>query len=287
MSVARDIKDFVLGKPTTPKVAAPPVAPPAPPPPPAFLSAHIKPDTKEFLIVFGAYNFTVAKSFAQPVVGLLNDWVPAYATMPPFAGMQRAEIVISRVSPESNSMAQDCDPEATKAAVSSANIDTNIRVLISLARHGWIRERCILSTGGVFTKAQQRFDSRHFPTHREKYIQQFVPLPFRPRDIAALCAPPAPQRPVVAPVLLPARQVCKNQAHWDALPEVEQARMLAGEAPQWMNRYTSAWGNSSRSYRDMGIPAPPPSFDERTDTDGWKQPPNASERESIERDDWK
>jgi hypothetical protein len=89
------------------------------------------------------------------------------------------------------------------------------------------------------------------------------------------------------PVLRPARQVCKRQAHWVALPESEKARMLAEEESQWLHKYAPAWGNSSRSHHDIGIIAPPPSFDERTDTDGWKQPPNASERESLERCDWK
>src|ERR1700722_465394 len=137
MSALKEKIDSMFGRPTA-KIERPPVAPPSPAPPPsAFLSANIKPETKEFLIVFGDYNFAVAKSFAQPVIGLLNDWVPAYIDMHPFAGMTKAEIVISRVVPQLPAGSADANPEATKCAVASANNDTNIRMLISLARHAW------------------------------------------------------------------------------------------------------------------------------------------------------
>src|SRR5580704_9637239 len=119
MSVRQDIANWVSGKSTAPKVVTLPVAPPAPPPPP-FLTANLKSDIDSFILVIGEYNFAVAKSFAQPVVGLLNDWVPAYADIPPFAGMNRAEIIISRVPPEQPGGATDVNPSATKAAAKSA-----------------------------------------------------------------------------------------------------------------------------------------------------------------------
>jgi hypothetical protein len=286
MSVRQNIADWVSGKSTTVKVAATPVAPPAPPPP-AFLSANLKPDTDSFILVFGEYNFAVVKSFAQPVIGLTNGWYPEYADMPPFAGLKRAEVIISRVPPERPGGATDTNPETTKAAAKSADLDTNIRMLISLDRHGWIRERCILSTGGVFQMAQERFNSRHFPTHRAAYIKQFVPLPASAREIATLCMPPAPARPLNPPALHPARQVCASVAQWDALPAVEQARMIAEEQSRWQNSYAPCWGNSSRSRTDIGIPAPPASFDEITSGEGWKQPPSTSERETMATDYWK
>src|SRR6266851_6415853 len=159
MSALRDIKDFVLGKPTTVKVEMPPVAPQATAPP-AFLTANLKPDTKEFLVVSGSYNFAVAKSFAQPVVGLTDGWYPEYADMPPFNTAARCEIVISRVPPELTPGATDVQPLLTKAAAQSANLDTNIRVLMSFLRHRWICDRCVLSNAGVFQMAQERFESR-------------------------------------------------------------------------------------------------------------------------------
>jgi hypothetical protein len=286
MSALRDITDKMLGR-LTAKVVEPPAVPPPVQPLSAFLIANIKSDTKEFLIVFGDYNFAVAKSFAQPVVGLMGDWVSEYALQHPFATMTRGEIIISRAVPQLHAGSTDCDPAATKAAIASADRDTNIGFLFSLLRSGWAREHCVLSNAGVFQMAQERFESRHFTTHRKKYFERFMKMSdVRTRDVAALCNPPAPPRPVVAPVLLPARQVCKNQAYWDALPESEKARMIAEEQSQWMNKYAPAWGNSRRVI-DIDIPVSPPSLDERADTDGWKQPPNASERESIERDDWK
>jgi hypothetical protein len=286
MSVRQNIADWVSGKSTTVKVAATPVAPPAPPPP-AFLSANLKPDTDSFILVVGEYNFAVVKSFAQPVIGLTDGWYPEYANMPPFAGMKRAEVIISRVPPERPGGATDANPSATATAAKSADRDTNIRMLISLARDGWIRERCILSTAGVFAKAQERYDSRNFPTHRAAYIKQFVPLPASAREIATLCMPPAPARPLNPPVPQPPRQVCASVAQWDALPDVEQARMIAEEQSRWQNSYAPCWGNSSRGRTDIGTPAPLPAFDEITSGEGWKQPPSQSERESIERDDWK
>jgi hypothetical protein len=65
-----------------------------------------------------------------------------------------------------------------------------------------------------------------------------------------------------------------------------KARMLAEEQKIWQNQYTPAWGNS-RHLPASDFAAPEPSFDEITSGEGWKQPPSASERESIDRDDWK
>jgi hypothetical protein len=288
MSVRQNISDWVSGKPTT-KVAAPTVShrAPAQPPPPAFLIANIKPDTDNFLLVFGEYNFAVAKSFAQPVVGLLNDWVPAYANMHPFAGMERAEVIISRVPPEQPGGATDANPSATAAAAKSADRDTNIRMLISLARDGWIHERCILSTAGVFAKAQDRYESRNFPTLRAAYIKQFVPLPASAREIATLCMPPAPARPLSPPALHPARQICKSQSEWDSLRDENRARLIAAEQSQWQNQYAPSFGNSSRGRTDLGTPAPLPGFDEITSGDGAKMPPTDEERIGTSGNDWK
>jgi hypothetical protein len=288
MSVVRDIKDLVLGRPAV-KVVAPPLAPLAlaQTPPPAFLSANIKPDTREFLIVFGAYDFAVAKSFAQPVVGLCGDWRHEYATLRPFATMTRGEIVISRVVPKLPAGTTDCDPEATKAAAASTDQDTNIGFLFSFLRNTWICDRCVLSNAGVFQMAQERYESRHFPTHRKKYLEHFMKMTdVRTRQVAALCAPPPPSRPINAPVLRPARQVCKDQAHWNALPETEQAMMIGEEQSEWMNRYTPTW-SSPRRTNDIGVTTPQPTFDEITSGEGWKQPPSASEKETMASDDWK
>ena len=287
MSALRDKIDLVLGRPPV-KVETPPVAPPAPPPPELILY-NILPSTREFMLCFGKYNADVCRSWAQPVVGLSEQgWFPVYVTMFPFTQAKQIEVVISRVVPQSPAGSTDCSPETTKSAIASADRDTNIRMLMSFLRDPWICNRAVLSNGGVFHTAQERFESRHFPTHRKEYFRHFTKFSdIRVCDVAALCAPPAPERPVVAPVLRPARQVCKSQAHWDALPESEKARMLAEEESQWLHKYAPAWGDSSRSRTDIGIPAPPLSFDEITSGEGWKQPPSQSERESIERDDWK
>jgi hypothetical protein len=277
-----------LGRPAV-KVEMPPVEPPVPAPPPELILHNIPPSTREFMLCFGRYNADVCRSWAQPVVGLSEQgWFPEYVTMFPFTQAKQIEVVISRIVPQLPAGSTDCNPEATKSAITSADRDTNIRMLMSFLRHRWICDRCVLSNAGVFQMAQERYESRHFPTHRKKYLQHFMKMSdVRTRQIAALCAPPPPAWPLNPPALRPARQVCKNQAHWDALPESEKARMLAEEEVQWMNKYAPAWGNSSRSRIDIDIAAPPPSFDEITDTEGWKQPPSASERETMATDNWK
>jgi hypothetical protein len=249
---------------------------------------NILPEPRDFMLVVGKYNADVCRSWAQPVAGLSEQgWFPEYATMFPFAHAKQIEVVISRIVPQLPAGSTDCNPESTKHAVESADKDTNIGFVFSLLRSGWARERCILSNGGVFHTAQERFESRHFPTHRKEYFRHFTKLSeVRVRDVAALCEPPAPARPPNPPILRSARQICKSPAHWDALPESEKARMLAEEQSQWMNKYTPAWDNSSRSRIDIGIAAPP-SFDERTDTENWKLPPTDEERAGTEDNSWK
>ena len=66
-----------------------------------------------------------------------------------------------------------------------------------------------------------------------------------------------------------------------------KARMLAEEESQWLHKYAPAWGNSSRSRAAIGVPVPPPSFDERTDTKNWKLPPTDEERIGTEDQSWK
>jgi hypothetical protein len=289
MSAPKDKIDRVSGRPTNAKVETPPVAPPAPSTPPGLILHNILPLTCEFMLCFGKYNAEVCRSWAQPVVGLSEQgWFPEYVTMFPFTQAKRIEVVISRVVPQRPVGSLDCAPESTKNAIASADRDTNIRMLMSFLRDPWICNRAVLSNGGVFHTAQERFESRHFPTHRKEYFRHFTKFSdVRVGDVAALCEPPSPARPLSPPALHPARQICKSESEWDSLRDEDRARLIAAEQSQWQNQYAPSFGNSSRGRTDIGIPVPPPSFDERTDTDGWKQPPNASERESIEREDWK
>jgi hypothetical protein len=81
----------------------------------------------------------------------------------PFTQAKQIEVVISRVVPQRPAGSSDCAPESTKHAFASADKDTNIGFLFSLLGSGWAREHCILSNGGVFQMAQERFESRHFP----------------------------------------------------------------------------------------------------------------------------
>ena len=213
---------------------------------------------------------------------------PEYVTMFPFTQAKQIEVVISRVVPQRPAGSSDCAPESTKHAIASVDKDTNIGFLFSLLGSGWAREHCILSNGGVFQMAQERFESRHFPTHRKEYFRHFAKFSdIRVRDVAALCEPPVPARPLTPPAFHPARQICKSQSEWDSLRDEDRARLIAAEQSQWQNQYAPSFGNSSRRRTDIGNPAPPPSFDEITSGEGWKQPPSASERESIECDDWK
>jgi hypothetical protein len=287
MSVRQNIAKWISGQPSTPKAA---VAPPAPqaapvgPPPTVFLSANLKHDTDTFLLVFGEYNFAVCKGFAQPVVAIMGDWKSEYASVFPFTQAKQIEIVISRTPPETPG-ATDARPDMREAARVSANRDTNIGFLLSLLRDRWICGRSVLSNGGIFEMAEERFASRNFPTLRATYLKRFANLSdVRTRHVSVICEPPPPARSLNPPV----RRVCKNQHEWDSLPAEEQARMLAEEQSQWQHQYAPAWGNSRRT-SDIGITAPPPSFDvdDRTTTENWNQAPTPEERIGTEGNDWK
>ncbi len=309
MSALGDVTKRLLGV-RPPKAEPPTIVAPAPEPPPPFLSANLKPDMCEFLLVWTAYNFAVAKSFTQPVVMLPETgWHPAYADMHPFAGMTRAEILISTVPPEKPGGSVDVNPEATKSAAKSADLDTNIKMLLSLAKHEWIRKKCILSTVGVFTKAQERWESRHLPLARAKYYhlkapnetpeqkiarqrdsRRFIFLPEHPGAIVELCAAPSPAQPLIPAVVRAPIQICKTLAEFQALPEVEQAVLIAAQQPMWEERTVpvgpDGWTSRVR-HLDIDLPADP-MLDDKTTTSGWNQAPTPEQRASMADDQgWK
>jgi hypothetical protein len=174
-------------------------------------------------------------------------------------------------------------------------------MLMSLLRSGWAHKHCILSRAGVFSKAQERFESRNFPTHRAKYYNLPTQKDFNKADtrgfiflsdvrtshVAALCAPPPIKQPVgIAPILQPRRTVCENTAHWDALPEEEKAKLLYEDSGRWMNVSTPCWGSPCR-HEEVGIVIPPPLVDETVGTDGWKGTVTDEQRAALSDDNWK
>lgn len=243
---------------------------------PQFTQYNIESDTKEFLLVIGEYNARICgQGFRQPVVGLSEGWCPDFRFSSPFCMMKRAEFVISRVAPVVTGTV--ILPGVDEAL--SADLATNIAVMRSIANDPWLRKRCVVSNGGVFQVAQQRFNTKDIFA-RTEYLKNFSELPSA-SEIEQFCTPPPPSR-LAAPPPGPPKPSFKNQAEFDAGSPEQQAEAIYSWQLWWQTQQTPAVHPTSRGGSKIIVIASP-----KDTEDAWKQPPTAEERESIRDESWK
>ena len=108
-------------------------------PPPDLLISGVTPSTDIFVVVIGAYNFSICRSFGIPVVALPRGWFQEYRHFYPFSTARLCEFIITRVPPAATGTV-DINPAASRAAIASANFDVNCSVVQSLARDPWARK---------------------------------------------------------------------------------------------------------------------------------------------------
>ena len=249
-----------------------------------LLLNSITPAIKSFVLVVGAYNFAVVKGFAQPCVGLLTrSWLPEYRLLPPFDSAERIELVISVMPPES--LGYD---SLRVEAVASANFEVNRAVLQSIVRDSEMAAKTIVSKGGVFAVARERFRAKpdecpdfHSVT-RDEYLRLFVSVSTltTSASVAAFCQPPDQRPEVLIEHFAPPKPSFENQAAFDKAPAAEQAAAIAQGQAYWQSQFTPGRSTSSGTPFAM----PPPKLHEDGD---FKGTPTAEELESFRDERWK
>jgi hypothetical protein len=243
-------------------------------PPPDLLISGVTPSTDIFVVVIGAYNFSICKNCAQPVVGLPRGWVPEYKFFFPFSTARLCEFVITRVPPAATGTV-DINPAASRAAISSANFEVNFSVVQSLARDPWARKHFKIANGGVLSVAQHRFRATDVFA-KEEYLKQFVALPTDARAIATLCRPP--EISVLPAPIAPPSQVSNSPYDWDISSEESKAAALAAWSKFWFQPTpTAGIGRTSGA----AVVVPPP-VAEGLDASGYKEAPSPEQIQSMQ-----
>ena len=247
---------------------------------PDLLIANVTPQTTEFMVVLGSYNFTIAKSFGFPVIGLPDGWHADYRYFFPLSTARRCELVISRSLPQSTATIELPLPEDLKRAKAmSADFGQNMRAVTALAVDKWARPRFRIANGGVLAVAQHRFRVTD-PFAKEEYRKQFVELPKSDKDVLAFCKPPDQESR--GPAGVPPKPTVASPFAFDLLSDEEKAAQIYNSTDWWATRSTPSAAAPS-GFAPILVEGPP----SQDDPNSWKGLPTESERESMRNDDWK
>jgi hypothetical protein len=247
---------------------------------PDLIVHNMTPTTTNFMVVIGKYNAQIVRSFGHPVVGLPGGWYADYKYFYPFSTARRCELVISRAMQASTATVEiPLSEEMRRAAATSADYATNVRVMQQIARDPWTRVRFKITNGGVLSVAQYKFRAND-PFAREEYRKQFVEIPQSEREIADLCRPP--QQESRNAVSVPPKPTVGSQFEWDLRSDEAKASDIYAWMDWWATRSTPSVGSSSgnKPVIQLSLPESEPDMD-------WKWRPTPEQLESLQSDDWK
>ena len=245
--------------------------------PPDLIVHNVTPTTVDFMVVIGAFNAQIVRSFDHPVVGLQNGWYADYKYFYPFSTARRCEFVISRALPTLTATTEiPLSAEMARAAPLSADFATNVRIVAAIAIDKWARPRFRVTNAGVLATAQHRFRVND-PFAREEYRKQFIEFPTSDREIADLCRPP--QNPALSAPPVAQRPVANSQFDWDMSSDEAKAAALYAWSDVWLRPTPTAEPIRREPVRIV-IPEPEPPADAE-----WR--PTPEQLASLRSDDWK
>ena len=148
----------VLALPVTPVEQAPVAVKQVPTLPPA-LHGSVPEGTKAFFLVRGELNAKYARSYNQIALGI-DQWHDRYRDLPCFRDADRIWVVVTPG-------------------------DDNREFILSLADDIWVRERCLISTGGVqfvckhhlAMERARKYEHEVFDTQQFEAVHKFQPVP--------------------------------------------------------------------------------------------------------------